>query len=466
MKHVQRWQRVMLVMLTLLVLGLGIRPQATAAADPPTYYPETGHYLGGGFRDFWKANGGLQIFGYPLTEEYRAANGRTTQWFERARFEVAPNGTIELGLLGKEATVDRVFPQIPPRANDANHRYFPETHHMIMWGFKTIWETKGGLPLFGYPISEEIDEILPADNKWHTVQYFERARFEYWPNFPPGERVLISDLGRRLVPRELTTPLPPGAPPGSPPAPTPTPAPTPPPAPTLPPNVNATVDPSSGPVGTVFHYNAFGFQAGEEVSLWATGPDGEVAAADFVPVADGDGSLTSSQITFTALDGINPGVWALTAQGRASGKVAIGYLEITGSRTTPPPPGGLPDDKNARVEPREGVQGTVFKFFAGGFVANENVSVGAFNNKGELISNVIVVPADGNGSLDYAQITFSSTDKTPPDVYSLYALGDSGREAIAYFRITPRSTASLALSATGTVQWNQPDYGTLASNGN
>ncbi len=448
------------VVMTFLAL-LVIRPQPSQA-DNHTYYPETGHYLGGGFRDHWQGKGGLSVFGFPITEEYRAPNGRTTQWFERARFELAPSGAVELGLLGTEATIGRVFPQVPPQANDANHRYFPETSHVVMWGFKTIWETKGGLAAFGYPISEEMLEILPADGKWHTVQYFERARFEFWPNFKPGERVLISDLGRRLAPRELTAPLPPGSPPGS----VPPPVAPPPPSPVnLPANVNATVNPPSGPIGTVFAYNAFGFQPGENIALWATAPDQSVVPADFEMVADPDGSITSWGITFSSFEGLPTGIWALTSQGKSSGNAAIGYFLITPTAApAPPPPGTIPGNLNARAEPREGPPGTVFYFFAGGFVPGENVMTGVFNSNGELVTNTLVVPADGNGSLDYAQLRFSSSTETPAGIYQIFALGESGREAFAYIKITGGSPTSLAMQAHGSASRTHLTFGTVEDN--
>ena len=72
-----------LIIVVMLLTLIIVRPQASNAADPPTYYPETGHYLGGGFCDYWNANGSLQIVGYPITEEYRNAQGKTIQWFER-----------------------------------------------------------------------------------------------------------------------------------------------------------------------------------------------------------------------------------------------------------------------------------------------------------------------------------------------------------------------------------------------
>lgn len=464
------WRTLALALALALLAPLLAAPNATEAADPPTYYKETGHYLGGVFRDYWQKNGGLYVFGYPLTEEYVAANGRVTQYFERARFELFPEYTntpflVQLGLLGIESTAGRVFPQSPPRANDADHRYFPETHHLVMWGFKTIWESRGGLAMFGYPISEEMMEILPADGKWHVVQYFERARFEYWPNFKPGQRVLISDLGRRQAPRELMPPLPPGTPPGTVPPGTP-PAPGTPGVPTAPPNVNATVTPPSGPQGTEFAFNATGFEPGEEVSLWATAPDQAVLPADFTAVADDDGTLTSSEIGFGSNDNTPTGVWAITAQGNRSNSVAIGYFVITGNAPPPPPAPpttpGLPDNKNARTEPREGPPGTTFYFFADGFVPGEQVAVTLLNDQSQVIANVLQGPADQNGSIDYAGIYLRTTPQTPPGVYRMYAQSESGREAYAWLRLTPATNASLGyrLTAKGdTVRRGQQEFG-------
>lgn len=72
------------------------------------YFPETGHYVGHGFRGYWEREGGLEKFGYPLSEEYDTPEGITVQWFERARFEYQPDIAknpwgVVLGLVGREA---------------------------------------------------------------------------------------------------------------------------------------------------------------------------------------------------------------------------------------------------------------------------------------------------------------------------------------------------------------------------
>jgi murein DD-endopeptidase MepM/ murein hydrolase activator NlpD len=68
------------------------------------YFPETRHSLGGSFKRYWDRNGGLALFGYPISEEI-SENGFTVQYFERNRFEYHPElaGTafeVQLGLLG------------------------------------------------------------------------------------------------------------------------------------------------------------------------------------------------------------------------------------------------------------------------------------------------------------------------------------------------------------------------------
>ena len=100
---------------------------AAAPSENLTFFPESGHSLGGGFRDFWKRGGGLQTFGYPISEEFAetsATDGKTytTQYFERGRFEWHPEnaGTkweIQLGLLGSEyANVIKLDPALRARA--------------------------------------------------------------------------------------------------------------------------------------------------------------------------------------------------------------------------------------------------------------------------------------------------------------------------------------------------------------
>ena len=75
----------------------------------------------------------------------------------------------------------------------AEGRYFPETGHFVGHGFWRFWVENGGLPIFGYPLTEEVREVC-EDGVERTVQYFERAVFE-WHDDKPGKPVLLRRLG-------------------------------------------------------------------------------------------------------------------------------------------------------------------------------------------------------------------------------------------------------------------------------
>jgi hypothetical protein len=74
-------------------------------------------------------------------------------------------------------------------------RTFPETGKTVPGLFLDYWQNNGGLPQQGYPISNVMGEISPLDGKAYTVQYFERAVFEYHPENQPPFNVLLSQLG-------------------------------------------------------------------------------------------------------------------------------------------------------------------------------------------------------------------------------------------------------------------------------
>jgi hypothetical protein len=188
--------------------------------DPPAapggqLFPATGHSLRGSFYDYWQANGGLPRFGYPLTEEILepdAANNRprVVQYFERARFEYFPEhaGTpyeVQLGLLGV-AILSRynVDWQDQPKLAGAppGCLFFEPTGHSLCSPFRERWEALGGLALLGQPITEPFQANRADTGQPYTVQYFERARFEYFAEYAgtPYE-VQLGLLGRELLNR-------------------------------------------------------------------------------------------------------------------------------------------------------------------------------------------------------------------------------------------------------------------------
>jgi hypothetical protein len=184
-----------------------------ADAAGPIYFPETNHYLGRPFRGYWLQSGGLPVFGYPLTEQL-FENGLRVQYFERQRIEEHPGNPdpygTELGLLGTQMAGAQGLLGTPPFQRQMPHgnpncEYFPETGHHLCFGFRAYWHGHGlefgdagysyreALALFGYPISEE----FVVDGR--TVQYFERARFEWHPENDAPWDILLGRLGADLL---------------------------------------------------------------------------------------------------------------------------------------------------------------------------------------------------------------------------------------------------------------------------
>jgi len=191
-----------------------------AEAQQRTCFAQTGHCISGRFVQFWQQNGGLPVFGYPLTDEL-TQQGRTVQYFERQRFELhAENAApydVLLGLLGQEILQQQGTHSHPIAPGPlAGCLWFPQTHHNICdqtpnGGFKQYWTTHGlefdgragksyeeSLALFGLPVTEPFQQSI--DGGMLEVQWFERARFEWHPGNADPYRVLLGRLGAEVQP--------------------------------------------------------------------------------------------------------------------------------------------------------------------------------------------------------------------------------------------------------------------------
>jgi Bacterial protein of unknown function (DUF839) len=207
-----------IVMILVLMLLLALPAQAQ---DGGRVFPETGFALKADFLRFWERNGGLAVFGFPLTGELGLPNkdlGRvfTVQYVERQRFELHPEnrGTpyeVLLGRLGVDALeMDNRNWFSFPKADPTAPHYFAETGHAIAPQFWDYWRTHGlefgdrgvsareSLALFGFPISEPAVETNSSGDNVLT-QWFERARFELHPNNPDPYKVLLGLLGRETA---------------------------------------------------------------------------------------------------------------------------------------------------------------------------------------------------------------------------------------------------------------------------
>lgn len=308
-----------LVILAIAALLLGAMPAPAAEAQGRIYFPQTGHFLGGAFRSYWERNGGVEIFGYPISAEFvQNRDGRVAQWFERARFELnVVNGqaVISLGLVGREylSATGQGFPPVAP-VRAPGLRFFPETGHTLRGEFLNFWSRRGGLGTFGFPVSEELVQRLD-DGRNYLVQYFERGRFEL-----VGTRVRLATLGSALVPCQLRPGFASNAPPAG-----PVPEGDPKACAALPDFGGTRAFPDPAAPGTTMGFEARGYQAGEEVALWLNLPTNTTRALPYRAIANKDGAIL---IGFLTLSSDPVGTWSIVGQGLRSGTVRVATFRL------------------------------------------------------------------------------------------------------------------------------------------
>jgi hypothetical protein len=213
---------IVLTMLTTLIAWPQPEPARAAASCeevPPTfpppqvqYFSETGHAAVNYFLESWQNTpNALFVYGYPISrpflEESFTNPGECyrVQYFERAVLEEHPeNAGTEFYVLGRlmgsklaegregEAPFQRV-------GDPGDGTWFESTGHTLRNDpapFRTFWEQNGALEVFGYPISEQFQEVNQADGQTYWVQYFERQRMEWHPEQPdPQFQILLGLLG-------------------------------------------------------------------------------------------------------------------------------------------------------------------------------------------------------------------------------------------------------------------------------
>lgn len=174
-------------------MAMAVWPESTQTLAVTNETPGIAAY----FYRSWINNGGATILGDPIAD-VQTQGSKVYQYFANARLEYNLDQPITQqvtsGLLGTELTQGRrdqapFQPVAKPSESDPNVSFFDATGHSIILGFKDFWEQNGGLAVFGYPISQEFEE------NGHTVQYFERVRFEYFPDNPAGSQVQLGALG-------------------------------------------------------------------------------------------------------------------------------------------------------------------------------------------------------------------------------------------------------------------------------
>jgi hypothetical protein len=197
------------IIASFLLVAISSSSYPATAQSSSRYFPETRHTIQGKFLDYWLKNGGLAQQGYPISQEINeisSVDGKSyrVQYFERAVFEMhsenKPPYDVLLSLIGVFAYQQRYGSApggaVGQKVNTNSPVTFTETGKTIGGVFKAYWQQHGGLSQQGYPISNEFQEVSTLNGKVYTVQYFERAVFEWHPeNAGTPYEVLLSQLG-------------------------------------------------------------------------------------------------------------------------------------------------------------------------------------------------------------------------------------------------------------------------------
>jgi hypothetical protein len=202
-KPVRRFT-ILLALLAMFPVTALAQPQPANLQPRSQCFEQTGFCVSDPLLKYWEKNGGLPVFGYPITEARTEAvedwTG-TVQWFERDRLEDHGPQGVMAGRLG--AAILEIqgnpwfgFPRV--EGAPAGCRYYPQTHHSLCQPFLAYWDSNGGLERFGYPITEP---FTTAVGDWNgSVQYFERRRMEHHTeNLGTKYEVLLGLLGREVL---------------------------------------------------------------------------------------------------------------------------------------------------------------------------------------------------------------------------------------------------------------------------
>jgi hypothetical protein len=173
-------------------------PIDAGQTDKQVYFKKTGHTLRGTFLDYWRANGGADGFGYPISEPF-ALNGYYSQafqkvilqyypeyqWVDAPVLRAAPIGTViarangdlttDVGVraLGGGDRRSSVWTPLDPNGNSVANAtakggvFFEDSGHTVTDDFLEWYQANDGDYYLGLPISQQFQK----SGAWW--QYFE-----------------------------------------------------------------------------------------------------------------------------------------------------------------------------------------------------------------------------------------------------------------------------------------------------
>ena len=201
---VSKFKRLLgILLITFILLAANGGIVAAQGVSSMHYFADTWHNVSGEFWIYYQSiqNAAL-VFGSPVTEAFTEAHtGRLIQYFQFARFEFFPENPIAQrviltstgGYVYQHTAAGTKVDFVPA----IGCHYYNDTY--ICYDFLEFFDKNGGEAVFGKPIS-------PFEfYNGRIVQYFERARFEWYPEYPEGQKVVLAELGRiyfDLVPED------------------------------------------------------------------------------------------------------------------------------------------------------------------------------------------------------------------------------------------------------------------------
>lgn len=186
-------KRFFMVVICLALLG-GTWGAALAQQGEVQFFPETGHYVTGEFLNYYRSvSDAATVFGLPITEAFTTNTppGLTVQYFQRARFELhadQPEG-LRVQMTGLGRLLYRSGRQAMAVTTPGACRSF-QSGYSVCYDFLAFFDAHGGLNRFGYPIS-----AFEFQTDGRITQTFERARFDWYPDRPRGQNIVLADLG-------------------------------------------------------------------------------------------------------------------------------------------------------------------------------------------------------------------------------------------------------------------------------
>ncbi|MFL5801043.1 MAG: hypothetical protein ACJ8CR_04800 [Roseiflexaceae bacterium] len=179
-----------------------------------------------------------------------------------------------------------------------------------------------------------------------------------------------------------------------------------------------TVAPKIGPPGTRFLFSANEFASRERLSFWLNRPDGHIEVP-YIPEEHRANESGDAVWTWEAPSDALRGAWQMVVHGLSSGAERV--IDFTIGEP-PSPDAGQPYG----VDPRAGVPGRLFRFFANGFSAGEYVDVRLRGPNGTETTEGLMVsqPANPDGRIDGS---WNSPAGAAPGEWQILARGaDSG----------------------------------------